>query len=156
MHNAYKVVLFGHRDFSGYRILDVELFELLKDLISAKEFLEIFVGHNGEFDIYAASVVKRVQRIVGKINNELICMLPYPVKNIEYYDAYYDSVQVFESRKTHPKGLIAKRNRYLVEACDLMICYVERMDGGAYQAMRYASRLNKKIINLAHRQVSIT
>lgn len=47
MHNAYKVVLFGHRDFSGYRILDVELFELLKNLISEKEFLEIFVGHNG-------------------------------------------------------------------------------------------------------------
>ena len=77
MHNAYKVVLFGHRDFSGYRILDVELFELLKNLISEKEFLEIFVGHNGEFDIYAASVVNMAKKghILTK-SSEYVMILP--------------------------------------------------------------------------------
>ncbi|MBE6646325.1 MAG: DUF1273 domain-containing protein, partial [Ruminococcaceae bacterium] len=48
--------------------------------------------------------------------------------------------------RTHPKCAITKRNRWMVEACDLFICYVEREDGGAYTAMKYAKKLEKKVI----------
>lgn len=72
--DTYRVVLFGHRDFYGHRTLDERLYPLLKDLIRTKPFVEIYIGRNGEFDIYAATVVKRVQNAMGKANNEFICM----------------------------------------------------------------------------------
>ena len=147
--NTYRVALFGHRVFDGHRILDKYFFELLIDLMNANDFVEIYIGRNGEFDIYAATVVKRVQRLLGKLNNELICILPYWNKDIEYYDEYYDSVRLFEMHKCHPKGAITKRNRQMVEMSDLVICYVERETGGAYSAMKYAERLHKEVINLA-------
>lgn len=148
MNNIYRVVLFGRRDFDGYEILDTQLFELLKRIINEKSFVEIYVGRNGEFDIYAASVVKRVQRVIGKLNNELICVLPYSVRDIEYYDKYYDSVKICDLKRCHPKCAITKRNRWLVEICDLVVCYIEREVGGAYKAVKYASKLKKKIIDL--------
>ena len=109
--DTYRVVLFGHRDFYGHRTLDERLYPLLKDLIRMKPFVEIYIGRNGEFDIYAATVVKRVQNAMGKANNEFICVLPYPEKDMEYYEEYYDNVMIPECiGRTHPKGAITKRN----------------------------------------------
>ena len=92
--DTYRVVLFGHRDFYGHRTLDERLYPLLKDLIRTKPFVEIYIGRNGDFDIYAATVVKRVQDAMGKANSEFIYVLPYPEKDMEYYEAYYNNVMI--------------------------------------------------------------
>ncbi len=148
--NTYKVVLFGHRNFCGHSLLDEQLYPLLQELIRTKPFVEIYIGRNGEFDIYAATLVKKVQKAMDKTNNELICVLPYREKNMEYYEKYYDSLIIPECiEKSHPKSAITKRNRWLVEQSDLFVCYVEREEGGAYTAMKYAKLLGKEIINLA-------
>jgi len=145
---TYRVALFGHRCFGEYAILDDRLSKLIEKLINEKEFLEIYIGRNGEFDIYAASVIKRVQRLKGRDNCELVCVLPYDNKNVEYYAEYYDSVRIFEMLKFHPKRAITERNEKMIEMCDLLICYVEHKGGGAYRAMEYAHKLHKEIINL--------
>ncbi len=150
MDQTYRVVLFGHRDFGGYRIVDEQLSLLLEDLIRKKSFIEIYIGRNGEFDIYAATVVKNVQNAIGKENSELICVLPYLERNIEYYEKYYDRVMIPECiEKIHPKGAILKRNRWMIEQADLFVGYVEREKGGAYSALKYAKKLGKQVINLA-------
>ena len=51
--------------------------------------------------------------------------------------------------KAHPKGAITLRNKWMVETCDLIICYIEREEGGAYTAVRYAERGKKEIINIS-------
>ncbi|MBE6536982.1 MAG: hypothetical protein E7673_03405 [Ruminococcaceae bacterium] len=150
MDKTYRVVLFGHRDFDGHKILEEYLYPFLSDLIRTKPFVEIYIGRNGEFDLYAAAIMKRVQKSMGKDNNELICVLPYPEKNVSYYEKYYDDVIIPECvEKTHPKGAITKRNRWMIEQADIFVCYVERETGGAYDALKYAKKLKKQIINIA-------
>jgi len=46
------------------------------------------------------------------------------------------------------KGAITKRNRFMVEQCDLVIAWVNHEGGGAYDALKYAKKLHKDIINL--------
>ena len=146
----YRVALFGHRDFCGHRTLEEHLYPLLKDLIRTKPFVEVYIGRNGEFDLYAATIVKRVQGAVGNDRSQLICVLPYPAKDMKYYEEYYDDVMIPECiEKAHSKGAIAKRNRWMVEQADLIVCYVERQEGGAYTALKYAVKLGKQTINLA-------
>ena len=78
------------------------------------------------FPIDAASVVKRVLNSTQELNSELICVLPYLQKDVEYYENY-DRVIIHESReKSQPKAAITNRNRWMVEQADLLICYVER------------------------------
>lgn len=147
---TYRVALFGHRDFGEHKMLDKYLLELLKDLIRSQDFLEVYIGRNGEFDVYAATVMKRAQKELGKSNNDFICVLPYPNKDAEYYEKYYDSVIIPDClHAVHPKGAIIKRNRWMVEQADLVVCYVERKSGGAYRALRYAEMLGKQVVNLA-------
>ena len=77
-------------------------------------------------------------------------VLPYMNKDIAYYEQYYDSILIPAClSRIHPKGAITKRNRWMVEECDLLVCYVEHESGGAYAALQYARKMGKEIINLA-------
>ena len=147
---TYRITLLGHRDFNGHKVLDDILLPLLTDIIRARDFVEIYIGRNGEFDIYASTVIKRAQNATGREKSEFICVLPYYEKNIEFYERYYDTVMIPESViGAHPKNAIIKRNKWMVEVADLLIFYVERESGGAYNALKYAKSLGKHIINLA-------
>lgn len=154
--DTYRVTFFGHRDFNDHRRIEGTLFQTIRDLLISKAFVEFYIGRNGEFDRFCASVIKRVQDAMGKENSELILVLPYTDKDIEYYEKYYDDVMIPETiEKTHPKGAIGKRNRWMIENSDLLICYVDKQEGGAYTALNFAKKNDKKIVNLAKMELEL-
>ena len=68
-------------------------------------------------------------------------------KDMEDFEKYYDRVDIPIS--AHPKLAITKRNEWMAEQADLILCYIERESGGAYKAVQYAKKLGKELINLA-------
>jgi len=134
--NIFFVSLFGHREINDLWQLENKLFPILKNLIRAKQFVTFFVGRHGEFDEYSASLVKRAQKELGSENSCLTLVLPYTLAGLEYYEKYYDEVII--PIDTHPKYAITLKNRWAVEQSDLVITFVERKTGGAYEAMKYA------------------
>lgn len=151
LNDIYKITLFGHRDLNDHRKVEEGLTNILRKLLQTKEYIEIYIGRNGEFDVFSASVVKRVIKAYGNGNIGMTLVLPYPDKDIEYYYDYYDSVMIPECiGKTHPKGAITKRNKWMVEHADLLIAYVEPdRKGGALTTLKYAQKQGVEIINLA-------
>ena len=145
----YRVSFIGHREIYRHNILEQKVEQIARDLLSKKEYVEFYVGRNGDFDILVASGIKRAQKAVGHHNSSLILLQPYPTKDDKYYEDFYDEVWYPIDSKTHPKGAITKRNRWMIEQADLVICYIEREEGGAYTALKYAWKLEKAIINLA-------
>ena len=80
-----------------------------------------------------------------KESSDITLVLPYPIADIEYYEKYYDSIIIPEClHGSHPKSAITLKNRWMIEQSNLVIVYVERNIGGAYNAMKYAEKLNKK------------
>ena len=147
--NIFVVSLFGHREIDDLRQLDKELSNVIKELLKLKPYVSFLIGRNGEFDEYSASVIKRIQKEVGKEYCDISLILPYSVSQIEYYEKYYDSIVIPDTLyKIHPKSIITFRNRWMIERSDLIITYVNHRSGGAYTAMKYAKKLNKRVINL--------
>ena len=147
--DIYRIALFGHRDFCNSREIEEKLSNIVRDLIKTKSYLEIYIGRNGEFDIFAASLIKRIKKELESSNCSLVLVMPYKIKDIEYYEKYYDDIIIYEGEgKTHPKEAITKRNKWMVENCDLLLCFIEHNSGGAYKAMQYANKLGIKTINL--------
>ncbi len=150
---VFTVSLFGHRAIEDLRRLNDGLVSVVKELIEARPYVTFLIGRNGEFDEYAASVIKSAQKSTEKENSDITLVLPYTVADLAYYKEYYDSIIIPERMGgVHPKAAITVRNRWMVEISDLVIVYLERRAGGAYAAMRYAERLNKNIINLCARE----
>ncbi len=142
-----QVALFGHSIYNNPEA-DARLAELVDTLTREHEFVEFYIGRHGDFDIAAASTVKRVRANHGLDNASMTLVLPYHTANDAYYADYYDDLAYPLSSRTHFKAAITKRNEWMVEQADLVIVLVERESGGAYTAMRYAERLGKRIINL--------
>lgn len=147
--NIYRVAFFGHRRIYNIREIEEKLVPILNELILTKEYVEFYIGRNGDFDVFVASVIKRVQKQLDRGNSVLILTLPYTVKDIDYYAEYYDEIVIPDAiGKAHPKAAITLRNRWMADTADLIIAYVEREEGGAYAAVRYADRQKKMLTYL--------
>ena len=94
--NIFTVSLFGHRKIEDLTQLNYQLFQIIKELIQTKRYVSFLIGRNGEFDEYAASVIKRVQKDIGRENNDITLVLPYKIADLEYYEKYYDSIIIPE------------------------------------------------------------
>ena len=57
----YRVSMIGHRVIEDYGV-EEKLYELFRELLRTKEYVESYLGRNGDFDILAASVIKRLQK----------------------------------------------------------------------------------------------
>lgn len=77
MLDIYTVSFFGHREVDNLRYVEDQLFELIRDLLGSKEYVEFLVGRNGEFDQTVSSAIKRVKRSYRNDNCCHTLVLPY-------------------------------------------------------------------------------
>ncbi len=152
--NIYTVSFFGHRYIEHGTKIENRLDKLLHDLITQKEYVDFLIGRDGDFDFLASAAIKRAVSSYGYGNTHFTLVLPYMKAeyrdNEKEYLNYYDEVEVCaESSETHPKSAIQVRNRSIIDRSDLVICCIQRKNGGAYATIRYAEKQGKKIVNLA-------
>ena len=144
----YRVSMIGHRVIEDYGV-EEKLYELFRELLRTKEYVEFYLGRNGDFDILAASVIKRLQKNYRDDNSMMILVLPYPVKDYEYYEDYYDEIVIPDKLYgVHPTAAITERNRWMVTKTDVLVAYIRKESGGAASCVHIAEGLNRKIIKI--------
>ena len=151
--DIYTVSFFGHRQIENALDVERKLEAKISELIKTKQYVEFLVGREGEFDILAASVVKRVKKQMDYGNCSVIWVLPYMKSefrdNEKDFLDYYDDVEICEqSAKAHYKSAMQIRNRAMVNRSDLVICCIQRKSGGAYKTVQYAESIGKQILYL--------
>ena len=136
---------FGHRDV--FQNIDKELCEAVQSAVSIG--CDVFyTGAMGDFDRCFSSAVRKQKK-----NAKLVCVKPYMSNelntNKQYYNDMYDDIIIpDELAFEHYKSAITKRNRWMIDNSDIVIVYVIRNYGGAYDAMRYAERQNKTVVKI--------
>ncbi len=147
--DIYRIAFIGHRLIYGQYHLEDRVEEIIKEKLRSKEYVELYVGRNGDFDILAASATKRAQKKIEDQNSTLVLVQPYPMKNDADYEKFYDEIWYPIDRKVHPKSAITKRNCWMIDNADLLIAYVEESrKGGAWATLKYAEKQGVEIINL--------
>ena len=154
MLDTFTVSFFGHRQIDRFFDAEEKVAAVVRKLITEKEYVELLIGRDGEFDQIVSSTVKRAKRGLRDDNSELTWVMAYPkaeyANNADSFDEYYDRVEVCdEATQSHPKSAIQIRNRSMVDRSDLVVCFVDHQSGGAYQTMQYAQKCGKEVINLA-------
>ena len=150
--DIYRIAFIGHREIYGHYRLEDQIEKIARDKLCEKEYVEFYVGRNGDFDISVASAIKRAQNAVGHHNSSLVLLQPYPMKDDEYYDKFYDEIWYPVEPKTHPKAAITKRNHWMIDNADLLVAFVNSdQKGGALTTLKYAEKQGIDIINLAIR-----
>ena len=152
--NTYTVTFFGHRMIRSPFEIEKRLDALIRKVLQEKDYVEFLVGRDGDFDQLVSSAIRLCKKEMRDDNSALVLILPYETAELRNNEAsfrrYYDEIEVCNtSARGYFKEAHKKRNRYMIDRCDLAVFYVEREAGGAYQAMRYAKELGKRCVNLA-------
>ena len=140
---------FGHRlIFSN---IQEELYRTLERLICEENVRTFLVGEQGEFDALFAKTVLRLKEKHSGLR--LFLILPYFSnrlnENKSLYEKKYDEVIIPEAVEgRHYKNASVFKNRWMIDQSDVIISYVHRDFGGAFSAVSYAKRKNKRIISL--------
>lgn len=121
---------FGHRDV--FENISDQLYNTLLH-IAEQGCKKFYTGGMGEFDKLFSSAVRRIKSMFPDI--KLICVKPYMTKDINEYGEYlftlYDDIIIpTELADEHYKSVITKRNRLMIDWCDVVIGYVNREYGG--------------------------
>lgn len=151
--DTYTVSFFGHRHIDNPLAIDTVLDAIIGSLLQNKAYVEFLVGRNGDFDQLASSAIRRCKREIRDNNSAHVWVLPYVTADFRDYEddyrAYYDEIEVHSTGGGHYKAAFQARNRNMVDRSDLIVFFVERKEGGAYQTLRYAMQQGKHYINLA-------
>ena len=102
-----------------------------------------YLGGYGEFDSLAASILQEHKKRHPQV--ELVLVLAYfpSTKDSLLYDA-----TVYPPLETVPRRfVICYRNRWMVNAADVVVSCVLHDWGGAASTLRYAKQKQKKIIS---------
>lgn len=150
MLDIFYVSFAGHREIDRFREVEDRLYNIVFDLIRTKEYVEFYVGNDGEFDIMAGSAVRRARKVLGDKNSALNLVLPYPKADMEYMESSFDSIIIpDECHGVHPKNAIFVRNRWMVQNSNLLVCYVTHATGGAAKTLHEARKNELAIRNIA-------
>ena len=82
-------------------------------------------------------------------HRRILNQLPIDRKLEEACYAYYDEIEICEkSSGAHFKSAFQVRNKSMVDRSDLVICYIETNEGGAFQTLQYTIQQGKEYLNL--------
>ena len=139
---------FGHRMSEP---IDTELLSgILENLIKTCGVDSFYIGGMGDFDNAFLNCVKNLKIRNNDISIKLI--KPYFSNQLNNYKEFYelfDEIIIPElSSQAYYKNAIRIRNRWMIDKSDFVISGIYKEYGGAYEAIKYAQKTGKKIINL--------
>ena len=136
------VTFCGHAQISQSEKIEKWLYAVTQKLIE-QGATTFYLGGYGAFDFLAASVLRAQKKRYPQI--ELILVLAY--LNTGRNPPGYDSPVSPPLETTPRRFAISHRNRWMVEASDVVVAYVLHDWGGAATTLRCAKQKKKQIIS---------
>lgn len=140
----------GHRNLNGGGFDDGLLERVILDLVKcgAKNF---YCGMALGFDLAAAEKALALKK---EYDIRLIACLPcggqeepYPKgAKARYAEILKSCDEVITLAPEYYDGCMHRRNRFMVERCDALVCYLRKRGGGTDYTVKYAESCGKKII----------
>lgn len=123
-------------------------------------YTAFFSGMSTGFDLWAAEAVLRAR---ATLPVQLLCAIPFdrqadrypPDWKRRFNHCLLAADRVFSLSRNYYAGCYAARNRFMVDASSLLICYFDGKPGGTAQTIRMAEQSELWIVNLANSQMQL-
>ncbi len=136
----------GHADTVITTALIAQIKTTIEPYLKSNQAALYFGGY-GTFDLACASAAKDLKAVYSFKS----CLItPYlNSKRFTLESGLYDEIIYPSLEKVPLKFAISKRNEFMISSCDLLVAYISRQFGGAYNSLVSARNKSKQIINLA-------
>ena len=143
-----KCCFFGHAHFP-YEDCRNTIKAIVIDLIEQQGVTVFYSGGRGDFDNLCAHIVGELRKEYPHIENiKFLSYIPTGSAADHPLAPYYTGTVYLLEERVIPKYAISKTNQKAVDICDFVVSGVCRSYGGAQQAIRYAKRKQKVVIDI--------
>ena len=140
-----ECAFFGHREYD-YNFYEEKLLKMVEKLIVDCNVERFYSGGRGNFDLFSAKIVKRLQEQYPTI--KMTKVFSYMPKKEEMKELLFDDTVYLLERNVPKRFAILETNKKLVDKVDFIVSGVEYGFGGAVQAIGYARTKKKQIISI--------
>ena len=144
MDKSKTCCFFGHREVT-HNIRE-KLKATIEKLITEDGVTDFYVGHQGQFDSMAYSVLKELKAKFPHIRYTVV--LAYmPDERIK--ELYGEDTLFPDGLETVPKRFaISKRNDWMIQQSGFAVCYVYKITGGAAKFREKAESKGLRVIQV--------
>lgn len=140
--------------FFGHSICPLDIRPKIKvqieKMLTESEKVTFYIGNHGQFDSMVRGIMKELLSEGKKVNYSVIlAYIPGHKYEFDTPDLYTDTIYPDGLEDAPPKFAVCKRNDWMIDNSDAVICYVVNNFGGAYTYTEKARRKGKRIINIA-------
>lgn len=115
-------------------------------MIERNHVTQFYSGYRGNFDYLCCNVVAQLKKLYPHvILTKVLSYLPSP--SDELNEIFDDSVYLLE-RKVPYRLAIVETNKRLADTADFILSGVVWQFGGAFTALEYALKREKRVINV--------
>ena len=139
---------FGHRDTIITPDLENKLESVVCDLIESG-MNEFWCCEQGTFDWLSRTVMLRLKKSCPDIYICYVLAYPCSKEKLKWIEEHFEIIYPEVVASAPRRFAITRRNTYIAENADIIVCYIDHPFGGAYKAIQTAKRHKKTIINLA-------
>ena len=105
-----------------------------------------YVGHQGQFDAYVRSEMRKLKQEYPQINYAVV--LAYMPGKKKEYDDYSDTMLPEGIESVHPHYAISWCNNWMLKQSDYVVTYITHYWGGASRCYNKAILSGKIVLNL--------
>ena len=135
---------FGHREVMHN--IRQKLTAIIESLITEDNVTEFYVGHQGQFDNMAYSVLKELKSNYPHIRYSVV--LAY-MPDEHFKEVYGEDTLFPDGLESVPKRFaISIRNDWMIQHSDYAVCYVHKITGGAAKFREKAEKKWLRIIDV--------
>lgn len=145
----YSCTFIGHRDCSA----DIKsaLYDIINNLIIKENVSTFYVGTHGNFDKYVYEVLCMLEK---KYEIKVFAVLAYlnNGKKQNFYDINH-TIYPCVLENVPLRFAINKRNMYMIEQSQYMVCYINNTFSNSYRFVSKAINKNLKVFNIGKYEI---
>ena len=123
-----------------------DLTSCIINLIENQNVTTFYFGTHGKFDFMVEDILTELKQIYPLIKHyKVLAYLPKKDNYKNYANTIYPDLE-----NVPLKYAIIERNKWMINKCDYLICYVTNTMTNAYNFLDFARKKNKNIINLSN------
>ena len=134
---------FGHKDTP--KEIEPTLRSTLIDLNENKNATVFYVGNNGNFDAMVRRQLEDLSQLYSITYSVVLAYLPTEKNK---YDNLTNTIYPEGIESVPKRFAISWRNKWMIQQSDVVVTYVTRTHGGAWQFKAMAERQEKMVIEL--------
>lgn len=158
----YVVTFIGNRDVSDSEaVLKELLFKLEERFATGRDdslthYPVFYCGGYGRFSQIASDAIDLLRKRNPELKSEKLFITPYItpsyLKIIEYMREFYDEIVYPPLENVPPKFAISRRNKWMIDNCEIVFAYMENPCGNTKKLVDYAFRKHKPVFFVASPQ----